>query len=90
MRLSGSLITLYLLCEVIPIDVVAVGVSPWTLDVYSMTLQDCGFLEEEDGLLDLRWITDNISHYILWSSDFQPGLHGETMEELNCFEKNRN
>lgn len=83
MCLLGSLITLYLLREVVPIDVVAVGVSPWTLDVYPMTLQDCGFLEEEDGLLDLRWITDNIPHCILQSSDSQPGAHGEIVEELN-------
>lgn len=44
MCLLGSSVTLYLLWEVIPVDVVAVGVSPWTLDVYPMTLQDCGFL----------------------------------------------
>lgn len=42
-----------LLREVVPVDVVAVGVSPWTLDVYPMALQDCGFLEKEDGSLDL-------------------------------------
>lgn len=40
----------YLLREVIPINVIAVGVSPWTLNIYPMTLQDCGFLEEKDEL----------------------------------------
>lgn len=50
----GFLITLYLLCEVVPVNVITVGVSPWTLDIYAVTLQDCGFLEEEDGLLDLQ------------------------------------
>lgn len=64
MRLWGSFIILYLLCEVVPINVVAVGVSPWTLDVYPVTLQDCGFLEEEDVLLDLRYSNDNIPHNI--------------------------
>lgn len=50
--LSTMFMLRYLLREVVPVDVVAVGVSPWTLDVYPMALQDCGFLEKEDGSLD--------------------------------------
>lgn len=46
--------TLYLLCKIVAINVITVGVSPWTLDIYAMALQDCGFLEKEDGLLDLQ------------------------------------
>lgn len=57
--LWGARISLYLLGEVVPVDVVTVGVSSWTLNVDPMALQDCGFLEEEDGLLDLwQIITD--------------------------------
>lgn len=42
----------YLLWEVVPVDVVAVGVAAWTLNVDAVTLQDCGFLEEEDESWD--------------------------------------
>lgn len=52
--------SLYLLCEVVPIDVVAVGVPPRTLDIDPMTLQDCGFLEEKEGRLDLWQIPEDV------------------------------
>lgn len=40
--------------EVVAVDVVAVGMASWTLNIDAMTLQDCGFLEKENGLLDCR------------------------------------
>lgn len=36
----------YLLRVVVAVDVVTVGMAPWTLYIYPMTLQDCCFFEK--------------------------------------------